>query len=35
MVSPIFRSEKWKSVEIEGMTFEDITYHRAVDQGTV
>src|SRR5688500_503432 len=35
MVSPIFRSEKWKSVTIEGMTFQDITYHRAIDQGTV
>ncbi|MBC7659342.1 MAG: 1,4-dihydroxy-2-naphthoyl-CoA synthase [Chitinophagaceae bacterium] len=35
MVSPIFRSEKWRSVTVEGFTFEDITYHRAVDQGTV
>lgn len=35
MVSPIFRSEKWKTVEVEGFAFQDITYHRAIDQGTV
>ncbi len=33
MVSEIFKSEHWKPVE--GFGFEDITYHRAVDQGTV
>jgi naphthoate synthase len=33
MVSAIFRAEKWK--QVEGLAFEDITYHRAVDQGTV
>ena len=33
MVSAIFKPEKWKPVE--GFNFQDITYHRAVDQGTV
>lgn len=33
MISPIFNPEKW--TEVEGFDFEDITYHRAVDQGTV
>jgi naphthoate synthase len=32
-ISPIFDSSKWK--QIEGFDFTDITYHRAVDQGTV
>jgi naphthoate synthase len=33
MVSAIFDSERWKS--IDRFDFKDITYHRAVDQGTV
>lgn len=33
MVSEIFNPEKWNKVE--GFNFEDITYHRAKDQGTV
>jgi len=33
MVSAIFESTRWKPVE--GFDFSDITYHRAVDQGTV
>jgi naphthoate synthase len=33
MVSEIFDPARWQSVE--GFTFEDITYHRALDQGTV
>jgi naphthoate synthase len=33
MVSEIFNSTRWRAVE--GFSFEDITYHRAVDQGTV
>ena len=33
MVSEIFNPERWKPVE--GFEFTDITYHRAVDQGTV
>ena len=33
MVSAIFNPEKWTSVE--GFDFKDITYHRAVGQGTV
>jgi naphthoate synthase len=33
MVSAIFRPERWR--EIEDFKFKDITYHRAVDQGTV
>jgi naphthoate synthase len=33
MVSEIFHPEKWRPVE--GFDFEDITYHRALDQGTV
>jgi naphthoate synthase len=33
MVSEIFNPERWKPVE--GFAFTDITYHRAVDQGTV
>lgn len=32
-ISPIFDSSKWK--QVEGFDFTDITYHRAVDQGTV
>jgi naphthoate synthase len=32
-VSAIFNPRHWR--EVEGFTFEDITYHRAVDQGTV
>lgn len=35
MVSPLFRAEKWQKVEVEGFAFEDISYHRALDQGTV
>jgi naphthoate synthase len=33
MVSEIFNPARWR--EVEGFGFEDITYHRAVDQGTV
>jgi naphthoate synthase len=33
MVSEIFDETAWKP--IEGFEFEDITYHRAIDQGTV
>ncbi len=33
MVSAIFNAARWK--EVEGFNFKDITFHRAVDQGTV
>ncbi|HET6611393.1 MAG TPA: 1,4-dihydroxy-2-naphthoyl-CoA synthase [Kofleriaceae bacterium] len=33
MVSEIFDASRWQPVD--GFAFEDITYHRAVDQGTV
>ena len=33
MVSEIFDSSRWK--EVDGFDFSDITYHRALDQGTV
>ena len=33
MVSELFDPDAWK--EVEGFDFTDITYHRAVDQGTV
>ena len=33
MISTIFTPERWRAVD--GFTFTDITYHRAVDQGTV
>ena len=33
MVSGIFNEEHWN--EVEGFSFEDLTYHRAKDQGTV
>ncbi len=33
MVSEIFDSTQWRPVE--GLDFQDITYHRALDQGTV
>ena len=33
MVSEIFEPERWRRVE--GFSFTDITYHRAVDSGTV
>ena len=33
MVSEIFEAERWRPVE--GFSFTDITYHRAVDSGTV
>ena len=33
MVSETFNSARW--CEVEGFDFEDITYHRALDQGTV
>src|SRR6187397_1728160 len=32
-VSAIFNPPRWR--EVPGFSFEDITYHRAVDQGTV
>lgn len=34
MPSPLFRADRWRPVTGAG-TFTDITYHRAVDQGTV
>ena len=33
MVSQIFSPEHWR--EVQGFAFKDLTYHRAVDQGTV
>ena len=33
MVSEIFDPARWQ--EVPGFDFKDITYHRAVDQGTV
>ena len=33
MISEIFNASKWD--EVDGFDFEDITYHRAKDQGTV
>src|SRR3954467_6592271 len=33
MVSALFNPARWKAVE--GFNFKDITFHRAVDQGTV
>src|SRR5678815_4502892 len=33
MVSEIFDASAWD--EVKGFSFEDITYHRAIDQGTV
>jgi naphthoate synthase len=33
MVSELFDAARWK--EVAGFSFKDITYHRAVDQGTV
>ena len=33
MISEIFEPERWRPVD--GFTFTDITYHRAVDSGTV
>jgi len=35
MVSDIFNPEWWTEVQIPGVKFQDITYHRAKDQGTV
>jgi naphthoate synthase len=36
MVSELFDPDAWKAVEgVPGPAFRDITYHRAVDQGTV
>ena len=32
-ISPLFDASKWK--EVEGFSFQDITYHRALEQGTV
>lgn len=34
-VSDIFDPNLWDEIKIEGIEFEDITYHRAKDQGTV
>src|ERR1700721_2666889 len=33
MISEIFDANAWR--EVDGMSFTDITYHRAVEQGTV
>jgi hypothetical protein len=33
MVSELFNQDAWK--EVEGFGFTDVTYHRAVNQGTV
>ena len=35
MVSDLFEASRWEPVDVGGLTFSDITYHRAVDQGTV
>ncbi len=35
MISPIFDPQRWTAVSVAGWSFEDITYHRALDQGTV
>ncbi len=35
MVSEIFDPQRWTPVEIDGVSFTDVTYHRAKDQGTV
>jgi naphthoate synthase len=35
MVSQIFDPESWTAVEIDGVDFKDVTYHRAKAQGTV
>ncbi len=32
-ISPLFNAARWR--QVDGFPFEDITYHRAVDQGTV
>lgn len=32
-ISPLFNSNHWK--EVDGFNFQDITYHRALEQGTV
>src|SRR6218665_47677 len=32
-ISPLFNPARWR--QVDGFQFEDITYHRAVDQGTV
>jgi len=32
-ISPLFNPARWR--QVDGFKFEDITYHRAVDQGTV
>ena len=33
MISPIFNADEWQ--DVPGFNFQDITYHRAVNQGTV
>jgi naphthoate synthase len=33
MVSEIFEPKRWR--QVEGFSFTDVTYHRAVDGGTV
>ena len=33
MISPLFDTDRWRPVP--GFAFRDITYHRAIDQGTV
>ena len=35
MVSAIFDPARWKLISLQGVAFKDITFHRAVDQGTV
>jgi naphthoate synthase len=34
-VSELFDPSAWRAVEMEGVELADVTYHRAVDQGTV
>lgn len=34
-ISEIWQAEMWRPVTLDGPAFQDITYHRAVDQGTV
>ncbi|MGF1470103.1 MAG: 1,4-dihydroxy-2-naphthoyl-CoA synthase [Sandaracinaceae bacterium] len=35
MVSTLFDPDRWRAVRVADASFEDVTYHRAVDQGTV
>jgi naphthoate synthase len=35
VVSEIFDPARWREIKIDGVSFQDVTFHRAVDQGTV